>query len=75
MAQNFIGGGGGHRTEKNYNGRGGGTAHTFLMGVLIGVGTPHNIEGWEGETPHTLQQFIVNTLFFYKNKVYKNAYT
>ena len=30
------------------------------MGVLIGVRTPHNIEGRDGGTPHTLEQFIVD---------------
>ena len=40
--------------------RGGDTAHILFMGVLIGVRTPHNIEGRDGGTPHTLEQFIVD---------------
>ena len=40
-ALNYIKGGGGHRTEKTYSGRGrGDTAHTLLMGG----------NNWDGDT-------------------------
>ena len=35
--------GGGHHTEKTYTGARD-TTHTLLIGGIIGVGTPHNIE-------------------------------
>ena len=43
MAQNNIRGEDTAQIEFILGG-GGDTAHTLLMGVLIGVGTPHNIE-------------------------------
>ena len=42
-AQNYVGGGGGHCTDKMYTGRGN-TAYTFMIRRIIGVGTQHNIE-------------------------------
>ena len=43
--KNYIGG---DTAQKKCILGGGDTAHTLLMRVTHGVGTPHNIERWEG---------------------------